>query len=113
MIMRVYSLYYILICCFYSRIYYFYNNGNPEYYISSADFLTRNLDKRVEILFHVNDVDCMLKLKNILSVFMNDKRNSFIMDKDGKYTHDKGDFDCHQWFIENSDKNKANKKKGK
>lgn len=87
-----------------SRIYYFYNNGNPEYYISSADFLTRNLDKRVEILFHVNDTDCMLKLKNILSVFMNDKRNSFVMDKDGKYTHDKGDFDCHQWFIDNADK---------
>jgi polyphosphate kinase len=38
-----------------SRVYYFANNGNPEYYLSSADWMPRNLDKRIELLFPVEN----------------------------------------------------------
>ena len=85
-----------------SRIYYFRNNGKPEYYISSSDLLTRNLNRRVEILFLVNDEDCIQKLDLIIRAFKEDKRNSFRMDEKGQYHHLKGDFDCHQWFIDNA-----------
>lgn len=87
-----------------SRIYYFRNGGNPEYYISSADLLTRNLDRRVEILLLINDALSIKKLKNIINVFKEDKRNSFKMDEDGNYKKLSGDFDCHQWFIDKADK---------
>lgn len=87
-----------------SRIYYFYNGGKPEYYISSADLLTRNLDRRVEILLLVNDYLSIKKLKNIINVFKADKKNSFKMDEDGVYKKVIGDFDCQQWFIDKADK---------
>ena len=38
-----------------SRCFYFGNNGNPEFYLSSADWMLRNLDRRVELLFPVED----------------------------------------------------------
>ena len=86
-----------------SRIYYFKNGDKPEYYISSADMLTRNLNKRVEILFHVKDEHCKAKLDNIIKVFKEDRVNSFKMNEDGQYKHLKGEFDCHQWFIDNAE----------
>lgn len=87
-----------------SRIYYFKNDNNPEYYISSADMLTRNLDKRVEILLLINDEESINKLKQIINVFKEDERNSFKMYENGDYKHLKGKFDCHQWFIDNAEK---------
>lgn len=87
-----------------SRIYYFYNGGKPEYYISSADLLTRNLDRRVEVLLLVNDYLSIKKLKNIISVFKADKKNSFKMGEDGIYKKLDGDFDCQQWFIDHANK---------
>lgn len=100
-----------------SRIYYFYNDGKPEYYISSADLLTRNLDRRVEILLLINDQEAIKKLKEIILAFKEDKANSFKMEDNGEYKKLKGDFDCHKWFIESTEKNlklkiaKRNKKK--
>ena len=49
-----------------SRIYYFRNGGKGEYYISSADMLTRNLDRRVEVLLSVTDYESMKKLHDII-----------------------------------------------
>ena len=86
-----------------SRIYYFRNGGAPEYYISSADLLTRNLNRRVEILLLVNDKISMTKLQKIIDTFKKDERNSFRMDSDGCYHRLHGTFDAHQWFIENAE----------
>lgn len=93
-----------------SRIYYFYNNKNPEYYISSADLLTRNLDRRVEVLISLKDTSVIKQVDWIIKVFKEDQRNSFIQNTDGKWQHMSGDFDCHEWFIQYSDIKKSKKK---
>ena len=87
-----------------SRIYYFRNNGATEYYISSADLLTRNLDRRVEIMILINDNHAVKKMKQIISVFKSDRKNSFEMNDKGEYKRIKGDFNCHEWFINDAEK---------
>ena len=88
-----------------SRIYYFRNKGDSEYFISSADLLTRNLDKRVETLVSLKDSDVIDKLRTIIDAMNRDEYNSFIMQEDGSFKRDGGDFNCHEWFIKaaNSD----------
>ena len=87
-----------------SRIYYFRNGGDPEYFISSADLLTRNLDKRVEILLSLRESEVTNKLEEMIKVLKNDNVNSFIMNEDGVYDYYKGgDFDAHEWFIKTSE----------
>jgi polyphosphate kinase len=49
-----------------SRIYYFENGGDPEYYLGSADWMTRNLDKRVEAVTPVSDPELCRQLKTNL-----------------------------------------------
>lgn len=93
-----------------SRIYYFSNNGNPEYFISSADLLTRNLDRRVEVLISLKESSVIKQIKWIIKVFKEDKANSFIMDSDGKWKHSDGSFDAQDWFIKYSDVKKKKKK---
>lgn len=93
-----------------SRIYYFSNNGNPEYFISSADLLTRNLDRRVEVLISLKDSSVIKQVKWIIKVLKEDRANSFIMDSDGKWKHSDGSFDSHDWFIQYSDIKKKKKK---
>lgn len=93
-----------------SRIYYFKNGGNDDYYISSADLLTRNLDKRVETLISLKDSNVIKQLKWIIKVFKEDKKNSFIMKEDGTWKLPEGEFDAHQWFIDYSNIKKTKKK---
>lgn len=83
-----------------SRIYYFRNGGKGEYYISSADMLTRNLDRRVEVLLSVTDYESMKKLHDIIKAMKEDCANSFEMNEEGNYKKLKGSFDCHQYFID-------------
>ena len=51
-----------------SRIFYFYNDGFEDIYMGSADWMPRNLDKRVEITFPVEDPELKKKIKNILKI---------------------------------------------
>lgn len=51
-----------------SRIFYFYNNGDEEVYMGSADWMPRNLDKRVEILFPVEQRELREQVKHILQI---------------------------------------------
>jgi len=69
-----------------SRIYYFGNNGADEIYLGSADLMTRNLDRRVESLFPVEDRDLRKKLLRMLAVYRRDRANTSILHADGSYT---------------------------
>lgn len=83
-----------------SRIYYFYNNGDHEYFISSADLLTRNLDRRIEILVSMKGSHVVNNLAAIIRVMLEDQKNSFTMLPTGTYEKMKGEFDSHKWFSE-------------
>ena len=69
-----------------SRIFYFENAGDPEWYIGSADWMTRNLDYRVEAVTPVTDVDLRRQLRFILETSLADNRRRWVMDSDGEYT---------------------------
>jgi polyphosphate kinase len=68
-----------------SRIYYFENGGNPLFFLSSADLMPRNLDRRVEALFPVEDPDLKEKLHEILEITMSDTVKLRIQQPDGSY----------------------------
>ena len=67
------------------RIYYFENGGVPEVYCSSADWMPRNLDRRVEILFPLLDPDIRQKAVRILQVQLTDTVKAQVMKADGSY----------------------------
>ncbi len=68
-----------------SRIYYFFNDGKEEVYCSSADWMPRNLDRRVEILFPVEHDSLKERLLGILKILLEDNVKAQIMQPDGTY----------------------------
>lgn len=68
-----------------ARIFYFENDGNPEYYASSADWMPRNLDRRVEILFPIEKPQLQEKLQYILECQLKDTVKAHILQPDGTY----------------------------
>jgi polyphosphate kinase len=68
-----------------SRIYYFRVGGQEEYFIGSADAMRRNLSTRVEVLAPVEDPEIRGKLRTILDLQLNDRRNGWEMQPDGSY----------------------------
>lgn len=68
-----------------SRIFYFENGGNPEIYMASADWMSRNLDRRVEIMFPVEDAKLKKEVKHILDVQLADNVKAQFMQPDGSY----------------------------
>lgn len=68
-----------------SRIYYFYHNGEEKMYLSSADMMTRNMIKRVEILFPILDPKIVNELKEILDLQLNDNQKAREQDASGVY----------------------------
>lgn len=68
-----------------SRIFYFENDGDYEIYMGSADWMPRNLDRRVEIVFPVLDEKLKQKAYHVLEVELADNVKAHIMNKDGDY----------------------------
>ena len=68
-----------------SRIFYFYNDGNPEVFMGSADWMPRNLDRRVEIVFPVIEEKLKEKALHILHVELEDNVKARVMQPDGTY----------------------------
>lgn len=68
-----------------SRIFYFENNGNAEYYMGSADWMPRNLDKRVEILFPIEDPILQEEIYHILHIQLSDTKKAHLLMPDGHY----------------------------
>ena len=68
-----------------ARIFYFHNDGKPEYYCSSADWMPRNLERRVEILFPVEKPRLQQKLRDILECQLKDTVKASELRPDGSY----------------------------
>ena len=68
-----------------SRIFFFLNDGEEELYMGSADWMPRNLDRRVEILFPVLDDTLKEKVKHILDVELADNTKAHVLKPDGEY----------------------------
>lgn len=90
-----------------SRIYYFYNQGKEELYLSSADWMQRNLNRRIETLFPVEDPDLKAELKHILDITLRDTIKTRVMTETGEYIRvdkrGKELLSCQQYFCEEAE----------
>lgn len=88
-----------------SRIYYFHNGGEERIYVGSADFMPRNLNRRVEVLFPVEDRRLIRRLRDqILAKYLEDEAGTRLMQADGTYVRPASKtgrraFDCQNWFL--------------
>ena len=73
-----------------SRIYYFQNDGNDEYYIGSADTMKRNLEQRVEVLAPIEHAELRAELREILDTILDKQYGIWQMNSDGSYTQLEG-----------------------
>ena len=73
-----------------SRVFYFYNGGQEEYYLSSADWMPRNLDRRIELMFPVQDDVLKSRLREILDVELADTVKARCLLADGTYRRKSG-----------------------
>ncbi|MCP5096872.1 MAG: polyphosphate kinase 1 [Chloroflexi bacterium] len=91
-----------------SRMYYFHNKGRSDLYVGSADLMPRNIDRRVEVLFPIEDNDLkQYILENILDVYFRDSEKGHLLQSDGRYIPritqlEEGEvpFNSQTWFIE-------------
>ena len=88
-----------------SRIYYFGNDGNDEVYLSSADMMERNLDRRIEVAFPIEDEANKHHIRDVvLASYLRDNANARILRPDGTYEPvssegDSAELDVHRAFI--------------
>jgi len=68
-----------------ARIFYFENGGKPRWYIGSADWMTRNLDYRVEAVTPVETTELREQLRFVLEASLSDNRRRWVMRSDGSY----------------------------
>lgn len=90
-----------------SRIYYFYNNGEDEIYMSSADWMQRNLNRRIETLFPIEDEALRQKLFHIVDITWRDTIKTRVMQPNGKYERvdkrGKELLECQSYFCEKAE----------
>ncbi len=90
-----------------SRIYYFFNAGEEEVYLSSADLMPRNLDRRVEATFPIESEEIKQSIiKNLLQLYLEDNTKSRILNSDGKYDRlkpkeNEAEFSVQEYFMKN------------
>ena len=68
-----------------SRVYYFLNAGNEEFYCSSADWMDRNMFRRNESCFEIRQKAMKEKLRNHLELFLADNYQAWVLKGDGRY----------------------------
>lgn len=68
-----------------SRLFYFFNGGEEEVYLSSADWMPRNLDRRLELMFPVEDKKNKKELIQLLSLYFKDNLKAWILSPEGEY----------------------------
>ncbi|MDR2784615.1 MAG: polyphosphate kinase 1 [Treponema sp.] len=69
-----------------SRIFFFASGGNEEMYLSSADWMPRNLERRVELMFPVLQADIREEIRDILEACFRDNQQSWQLGADGVWT---------------------------
>ncbi|MEO1094391.1 MAG: polyphosphate kinase 1 [Cyanobacteria bacterium J06638_28] len=69
-----------------ARIFYFENEGSEEIYIGSADWMPRNLDRRVEAVTPVENPVLLQELKDLLNIMLTDNRQAWELAEDGVFT---------------------------
>ena len=69
-----------------SRVFYFRDAGEGRFYTGSADWMTRNLDNRVEAVTPVEDPDLQARLRAVLRLNLQDNRRAWELAADGTYT---------------------------
>ncbi len=69
-----------------SRIFRFENGGNPKLYLGSADWMPRNLDRRVELVFPVEDEDIIRRVEEVIALTQEDTVNAREQNGDGVYS---------------------------
>lgn len=95
-----------------TRIFYFKNNGDEEYYIGSADLMKRNLESRVEVCTPITSPQHKTLLRELLNLQLINTRNVWEMQSDGSYNqlradNEKGDICIHQQLIAKAEKRSA------
>tara|TARA_B100000900_G_scaffold286473_1_gene245595 strand:- start:303 stop:2393 length:2091 start_codon:yes stop_codon:yes gene_type:complete len=83
-----------------SRIFWFHNNDNSEVFIGSADWMRRNLDRRIEAVTPIEDLKLKSQLYNLLQIYINDNYYSWVMNKDGIYEKKGGDSNLNRSQID-------------
>lgn len=68
-----------------SRIYYFHHGGEEKIFLSSADWMTRNMEKRVEIAFPILQSDIKERIRSVLDLMLKDNRKARVQDANGNY----------------------------
>lgn len=90
-----------------SRIYYFYNQGKEDIFLSSADWMERNLNRRIETLFPVEDGELRKKLKHIIDITLRDTIKTRVLTETGEYLRldkrGKELLSCQKYFCEEAE----------
>ncbi len=84
-----------------SRVFYFRNGGSEEVYLGSADLMSRNLDRRVEVVFPVEDPRLIRRLRDeVLQIYLEDTANAHVLEPDGSYRRADGKpCDSQSWLT--------------
>ncbi|KRM03199.1 RNA degradosome polyphosphate kinase [Limosilactobacillus gastricus] len=89
-----------------SRIYYFYNDGNEDVYLSSADMMTRNLNRRVELLFPVLQTDLHDRVLRIFDILWRDNVKTRVLHDDQferVNRRNQDPLDAQQYFVDEAE----------
>lgn len=96
-----------------SRIYSFHNDGEEDIYLSSADWMKRNLDRRIELLFPIEDKESKRKIHRILEGLLRDNVKLRRQGRDGTYERverSKETFNAQESFFTEDSNNSGGKK---
>jgi polyphosphate kinase len=83
-----------------SRVYYFGNDGTPEYWMGSADLMHRNLDRRVEVLCEVSDPGCREHLRACLDLAFAPDTVAWELGPDGQWERSAGTRDYQEQLMQ-------------
>lgn len=89
-----------------NRVYIFENGGNKEYFLSSADWMTRNLERRIELMFPVNDAKNKQQLDLYFENILKDNVKRWKENEDGTYSlvkpsKDEKEFSYQEYYLNN------------